>query len=147
MAFKETIYIDAPVETVFNITTDFEQAPKIMDTVVKTEKLTEGPMQAGTQVKELRNVRGRGVETILNVAEFIPNQKYIVTSDSAGMMVEYKYHFRAEDGGTVVDFTGSIHSKGMKNFLIRPLFERILKKEDKDHLVKLKAYIEEQKIV
>lgn len=145
MAFKETVHINAPVETVFDITTDFGHAPKIMDNVVKTEKLTEGPMQVGTQVKELRNIRGEGVETILNVTEFIPNQKFTVTSESGGMTVKYQYHFLAEENGTTVDFTGTLHSKGLKNLLIKPIFERILKKEDKNHLIRLRNYIERPK--
>ncbi|HSJ37328.1 MAG TPA: SRPBCC family protein [Planococcus sp. (in: firmicutes)] len=147
MAFKESVYIDATIETVFDITTDFEHAPLIMETVIRTEKLTDGPMQAGTEVKEVRNVRGREIETVLVVSEYVPHQKYSVKSDSAGMTVVYRYEFTAKDGGTTIDFTGSIQSKGLKNALIRPMFERILKKEDKDHLVKLKEYIEQQKAV
>ena len=145
MAFKETVYIDAPVETVFAITTDFDHAPLIMENVVKTEKLTEGPMQVGTRVKEVRNIRGKEAETVLIVSEFIPNQKYTVKSESFGITVEYHYIFMAKESGTTVDFNGVLHSKGLKNALIKPLFEMILKKEDKDHLVRLKQYIEQQK--
>ncbi|MBU0905257.1 MAG: SRPBCC family protein [Firmicutes bacterium] len=145
MAFKETVYIDAPVETVFAITTDFDHAPLIMENVVKTEKVTEGPMQVGTRVKEVRNIRGKEAETVLIVSEFIPNQKYTVKSESFGITVEYHYIFMAKESGTTVDFNGVLHSKGLKNALIKPLFEMILKKEDKDHLVRLKQYIEQQK--
>lgn len=144
MAFKETIHIDAPVETVFAIATDFEYASKIMDTVVKAEKLTEGPVQAGTRIKELRNVRARAVETILHVTEFIADQKYTVKSESAGMTIEYQYQFLPKEDGTTVDFKGTIRSKGLKNLLIKPFFEKILKKEDENHLVRLKEYIEQQ---
>ncbi|HSI66718.1 MAG TPA: SRPBCC family protein [Planococcus sp. (in: firmicutes)] len=145
MAFTETVYIDAPVETVFAITTDFAHSPMIMANVMKTEMLTEGPMQVGTQVKEVRNVRGKEVETVLVVTEFMPNETFTVRSESAGMTVEYQYLFKAEESGTTVDFTGSLHSKGLKNALIKPLFEKVLKKEDKDHLISLKEYIEQQK--
>lgn len=145
MAFKETVYIDAPVETVFAITTDFDHAPFIMENVVKTEKLTEGAMQVGTRVKEVRNIRGKEAETVLIVSEFIPNQKYTVKSENFGMTVEYHYRFMAKENGTTVDFNGLIHTKGLKNALIKPLFEMILKKEDKNHLVRLKQYIEQHK--
>ncbi|WP_394189950.1 SRPBCC family protein [Paenisporosarcina quisquiliarum] len=145
MAFKETVFINAPVEKVFAITTDFEHAPFIMENVVKTEKLTEGPMQVGTRVKEVRNIRGKEVDTVLVISEFIPNQKYTVKSENFGMTVEYQYRFLAQEIGTTVDFNGLIHTKGLKNALIKPLFEMILKKEDKDHLVKLKQYIEQHK--
>lgn len=142
MAFKETVFIDAPVETVFAITTDFTQAPLIMENVVKTEMLTEGPMQVGTRVKEVRKIRGKEAETVLIVSEFIPNQKYTVKNENSGMTVVYDYHFMAQENGTTVDFVGMIHAKGLKNALIKPLFEKILKKEDKDHLLRLKQYIE-----
>lgn len=145
MAFKETIHIEAPVEMVFAVATDSEVAAKIMDNVVKAEKITEGPIQAGTQIKELRNVRARAVETILHVTEFIANQKYTVKSESAGMTIEYQYLFLSEENGTTVDFKGSIRSKGLKNLLIKPFFEKILKKEDENHLQRLKEYIEEQR--
>lgn len=145
MAFKETVHINGSVETVFAIATDFEYAPKFMENVVKSEKITEGPLQVGSQIKELRNVRGQGVETILTVTEFIPNEKYAVTSESGGMTVEYQYHFQAEGDETVVDFTGAVHSKKLKNILIRPFFERVLKKEDKNHLIRLRNYIENPK--
>ncbi|RAZ81517.1 SRPBCC family protein [Planococcus halotolerans] len=145
MAFKESVYIDAPVETVFAIITDFEQAPKIMDNVIKAEKLTEGTLQVGTQIKETRNVRANEIVTVLHVIEFIPNQKYTVKSESGGMTVIYQYQFLANENGTTVDFTGSIKSKGLKNAFIRPFFEKILKKEDENHLVRLREYIEQEK--
>lgn len=75
-------------------------------------------------------VRRREIETVLVVSEFVPYQKYSMKSDCAGM---------------TIDFTVSIQSKGLKNVLVRPLFEQILKKEDKDHLVKLTDYTEQQK--
>lgn len=112
---------------------------------MKTEKLTEGPMQVGTKIKEVRNVRGKEIETVLVVSEFIPHQIYTVKSDSSGMTVKYKYEFTVKEDGTTVDFVGSIQSKGLKKTLIKLLFERILKKEDKGHLIRLKEYIEQQK--
>ncbi|RLQ89695.1 SRPBCC family protein [Planomicrobium sp. Y74] len=147
MAFSETVYIDAPIETVFKITTDFEQAPMIMENVIKAEKLTEGPLQVGTQVKETRNVRANEIMTVLHVIEFIPNQKYTVKSESGGMTVIYQYQFLGNENGTTIDFTGSIRSKGLKNAFIRPFFEKILKKEDENHLLRLKEYIEQEKTV
>ncbi|XKE96488.1 SRPBCC family protein [Metaplanococcus flavidus] len=146
MAFRQTVQIAAPVETVFAIATDFEYAPKIMDNVIRAEKLTEGPLQVGTQIKETRNVRTNEINTVMHVTEFIPGEKYTVKSESGGMTVTYQYQFRASDDGTTVDFAGSIKSKGLKNAFIRPFFEKILKKEDEDHLMRLKEYIEQEKL-
>ena len=75
------------------------------------------------------------------------NQTYTVKSESGGMTVVYQYQFSANEDGTTVDFTGSIKSKGLKNAFIRPFFEKILKKEDENHLLRLKEYIEQEKAV
>jgi len=142
MAFKETIHINAPVETVFEVTTDFKHAMSIMDNVVKIEILTDGPIQVGTRVQEVRKMRGIEAETVLVVTEYIPNQKYAVKSEDSGITVEYHYLFNAKANGTSVNFNGLIHTKGVKNYLLKPLIEMVLKKEDKNHLVQLKEYIE-----
>lgn len=144
MAFKETTVIHAPVKSVFDIVTDFSQAPFIMEHIVRTEKLTEGPMQVGTQIKEVRNIRGKEAATVLTVAEFNPHQTFVVKSEMSGITVTYQYDFMSFEEGTKVDFKGSIKSKGLKNMLIKPIFESMLKKEDKDHLEKIKAYIEKE---
>jgi hypothetical protein len=142
MAFNETIYINAPVENVFEVTTDFNQAMSIMNNVVRIEILTEGSIQVGSRVKEVRKIRGKEAETILIVTEYIPNQKYAVKSVDYGITVEYHYQFNTQESGTFIEFNGIIHTKGLKNALLKPLIEMILKKEDKNHLVQLKNYIE-----
>lgn len=142
MAFKESVFINAPVEKVFEVTTDFRHAKSIMNNVVKAEQLTEGPFQVGTQISEVRKMGGKEIETILMVTEHIPNQKYAVKSEKNGITVEYQYRFSALENGTTIDFEGIIQTKGLINSLLKPLIEFFLKKEDKDHLVKLKSYIE-----
>ncbi len=144
MAFKETAVIHAPIEAVFNVVTDFTQAPAIMETVVRTKKLTEGPMQVGTQIEEVRNIRGKEAATVLTVAEFDPNKSFVVKSEMSGITVTYRYEFTSLVEGTKIDFKGSIRSKGMKNAIIKPIFEMMLKKEDKGHLEKVKAYMEKE---
>lgn len=69
-----------------------------MDNVIKTEKLTEGPIQIRTKVKKVRNIRVKEVETVLVVSELIPNRIYTVKSDNSGMTVEYGYQFAATMG-------------------------------------------------
>lgn len=64
MAFTETTIIHAPMETVFNVVTDFSQAPFMMEHIVRTEKLTAGPMRVGTQIEEVRTIRGKEAATV-----------------------------------------------------------------------------------
>jgi hypothetical protein len=142
MAFIKEVYIDASVETVFNVASDFNNSVFIMDNVVGIEMLTEGPVQKGTKVKEVREVRGRTIESILVFTEYVANQKYSVTSENNGIFIEYHYSFHPQESGTVVNFEGFIRTKGFKNTLLKPIVTAIIKKEDGDHLDKLKEFIE-----
>ena len=142
MAFIKEVYIDASVETVFKAASDFNNAVFIMDNVVGIDILTEGPVQKGTKIKEVREVRGRTIESILIFTEYVANQKYSVKSENNGIFIEYHYSFRSHDSGTVVNFEGFIHTKGFKNTLLKPIVTAIIKKEDGDHLERLKEFIE-----
>ncbi|MFC6040548.1 SRPBCC family protein [Paenisporosarcina macmurdoensis] len=144
MAFIKEVYIEASVETVFNVASDFDNSVFIMDNVVGIELLTEGPVQKGTKIKELRDVRGRTIESILVFTEYVANQKYSVTSENNGVFIEYHYSFHPQESGTVVNFEGFIRTKGFKNALLKPIVTAIIKKEDGDHLDRLKEFIEQK---
>ncbi|QBP42878.1 SRPBCC family protein [Paenisporosarcina antarctica] len=142
MAFIKEVHINAPVEIVFKAASDFNNSVFIMDNVVGIEVLTEGPVQKGTKIKEIREVRGRTIESILIFTEFVTNQRYSVKSEINGILIEYHYSFHPQDSGTVVNFEGFIRTKGFKNALLKPIITAIIKKEDGDHLERLKAFIE-----
>lgn len=142
MAFIKEVHINAPVETVFKAASDFNNSVFIMDNVVGIEILTEGPVQKGTKIKEVREVRGRTIESILIFTEYVSNQKYSVKSEINGILIEYHYSFYPQDSGTVVNFEGFIRTKGFKNALLKPIITAIIKKEDGDHLERLKEFIE-----
>jgi hypothetical protein len=144
MAFIKEVYIDASVETVFKAASDFNNSVFIMDNVVGIEMLTEGPVQKGTKVKEVREVRGRTIESILVFTEYVANQKYSVKSENNGIFIEYHYSFHPQESGTVVNFEGFIRTKGFKNTLLKPIVTAFIKKEDGDHLNKLKEFIEQK---
>jgi len=144
MAFIKEVYIDASVETVFKAASDFNNSVFIMDNVVGIEMLTEGPVQKGTKVKEVREVRGRTIESILVFTEYVANQKYSVKSENSGIFIEYHYSFLPQESGTVVNFEGFIRTKGFKNTLLKPIVTAFIKKEDGDHLNKLKEFIEQK---
>ncbi|WP_017378812.1 SRPBCC family protein [Paenisporosarcina sp. TG-14] len=142
MAFIKGVHINAPVEKVFKAASDFNNSVFIMDNVVGIEILTEGPVQKGTKIKEIREVRGRTIESILIFTEYVSNQKYSVKSEINGILIGYHYSFHPQDSGTVVNFEGFIRTKGFKNALLKPIITAIIKKEDGDHLDKLKDFIE-----
>ncbi|MFZ0370063.1 MAG: SRPBCC family protein [Halobacillus sp.] len=143
MSFLEkSITIKKPVNEVFEAATDFKNSPEIMDAVIKVELLSEGPVRKGYQFKETREIRGRKASSVIEVTKFLKNQRYSVQSVQNGLDLRYHYTFSEVSDGTKVEFRGELYTEGLRNKLTRPLIERIIRKEDQDHLVHLKNYIE-----
>ncbi|MBD1380509.1 DUF3284 domain-containing protein [Metabacillus arenae] len=141
-AFADSVFIKAPVDKVFSFAIKPENSVQIMENVIKTEKLTEGPIQVGTKFKETREIRGRKAEAVIECTKFIQNEVYSVKSEAKGLEVTYHYRFKEVDQGTQVDFDCQIKTSGIIMKLTKPLFTKILKKEDGEHLQKMKSMIE-----
>jgi hypothetical protein len=143
MGFKRDIVIDAPVEKVFEAATNVNNFKEIMVNVVEVQLLTEGPFQKGTKFKEVREIKGRKAEAIIEVLECVTNEKYSVKSENNGLFVEYRYVFKPQGEATLIQFEGIIQTKGIMNNLFKPIITSIIKKEDGDHLLYLKQFIEQ----
>ncbi|WP_226581773.1 SRPBCC family protein [Halobacillus litoralis] len=143
MAFMDqSIIIKKPVEEVFAMATDFRNSPHIMDAVVKVELLSEGPVREGYSFKETREIRGRKVSSTINVTSYEKDKQYSVRSVQYDLDLRYHYTFTQTKDGTRVDFKGELYTQGLRNSLMKPLIKRIIKKEDQDHLSRLKKFIE-----
>ncbi|UOR11023.1 SRPBCC family protein [Halobacillus amylolyticus] len=144
MAFLESsVIIQKPIDEVFAVATDFSKSPEIMKTVVDVESLTEGPVREGYQFKEVREIRGRKSASIIEVTDFEQNKSYSVRSAQHGIDLRYHYTFIETTEGTKVEFNGELETLGLRNTLMKPLIKKIIKKEDANHLGKMKTFIEE----
>lgn len=142
---QDSVVIKKPVEEVFSYASNMENSPKIMENVVEIEKLTDGPLQVGSRFKETREIRGRKASAVIEFTDYTPNKSYVVKSEANGLKVVYYYDFvPADGGGTRVDFKGDIHTSGLVMKLTKPIIRKILKKEDGDHLKKLKNLLESE---
>ncbi|WP_188207724.1 SRPBCC family protein [Alkalibacillus aidingensis] len=142
MGFKREVFVNAPVEQVFQKIARYEYAEEKLDHIVKIEILTNSEVQKGTEIKETRDIKGRQVDAIWKVSDYQPNQRFTVKSDQNNLHLIYNYDFEEETGGTRIKFTGNIKTSGMRNLIYKPLIKRIIIKEDGDHLKKAKEYIE-----
>ena len=144
-AFSDQVTIAKPKEEVFTFLTSFDNATTIMPNVVKNEILTEGPFGVGTRFKETRLIRGREASSEIEVTEYEPNEKFSVRSELEGLATLYHYKLQStETGGTEVTFECDINASSLKMKLIKPLFKRIMKKEDGDHVRRMKEAMEEE---
>ncbi|SEQ41740.1 SRPBCC family protein [Piscibacillus halophilus] len=141
MGFKRDVHIKYPIDLVFRVLTTFEYAPKVLDHIQEVEVLDE-EVKVGTHIKEVRLIGNQQVENTLEVTEYEPYTKFATYSKQNGLDLHYIYTLSEVDGGTDIHFEGNIKTKGLRNMLTKPVINRIIKKEDGNHLYQLKQYVE-----
>lgn len=139
--FEMSEWISRPPQEVFDFITASDNAPKIVPSVKSMVKLTEGPARVGTRYRETRLMNGKEHHAELEVIAHEPGQKYAMKNVTEGIEVVYRYSFHLEAGGTRVDLVCEVKAGGLKK-LVLPLVVSALKKEDGDHLQRVKKVLE-----
>lgn len=139
--FEMNEWIARTPKQVFDFVTASENAPKVVSSVVSMVKLTEGPVRVGTRYRETRLMNGKEAQAELEVVDFEPGQRYAMKNVTEGIETIYRYTFKQENGGTRVDLVCELSASGLKKLML-PMVASILKKEDGDHLQRLKQAAE-----
>jgi DNA gyrase/topoisomerase IV subunit B len=139
--FEMSEWVACPPEEVFRFVTDTANAPKISASVQSMEKLTNGPLGIGARYRETRLMDGKEQKAELEVVAFENGSRYSVQNETQGIETLYEYVFNSENNGTRIKLTCNVSAKGLKKALV-PVVANILKKEDGDHLQRLKSVLE-----
>ncbi|MGM7681901.1 SRPBCC family protein [Cytobacillus sp. Hm23] len=142
IAFTDQIVVSKSIEETFDYASNMENSPKILANVVEVTKMTDGPIGQHTKFKEVREIRGKKAEATIEYISFSKNKSYSARSALQGLETIYHYEFSEAEGGTRIDFSCEVNTKGLKMRFIRPFFIKILKQEDSQHLTKLKDALE-----
>lgn len=141
--FNMSEWVARSPKDVFDFITTSENAPKIVQSVTSMIKLTEGPPRVGTRYRETRSMNGKEQQAELEIVEFEPAKKYAMQNVTSGIETVYRYNLQPERDGTLVDLVCEVKAKGIKKLML-PLVAAFLKKEDGDHLQRLKKVLEEE---
>jgi carbon monoxide dehydrogenase subunit G len=138
--FEMNEWIAQPPLTVFNFVTDTTNASKVIPSVQRMEQISDGALGVGTRYRETRIVDGHSAQTELEVVEFDPPQRYAVANSTMGVETVYRYTFTPHNGGTQINLVCKVTANGLRKAAI-PLVVALLKREDGDHLARLKKAI------
>jgi len=138
--FQRSERIDRAPQEVFDFLTAPENAPAVVPSVRRLVAITDGPVGVGTRYRETRLMRGKEEDAELEVVAYAPGEAYAVLNVSTGIETVYRYAFRPEGDGTRVDLACEVTARGARKLLV-PLVVAELKKEDGDHLVRLRQAI------
>lgn len=141
--FEFNEHIARPPKEVFELVSNPANGSKFVDNIKECKKLTEGPIGVGTRFRETRLMNGKEASADLLVSACEPHTHFGISSEVEGIKVEYHYYLSQEGGGTRVRWVCELEASGLRKMML-PMVAGIMKKEDGDHLQKLKAYLESQ---
>ena len=135
-----TIHLNRPVEQVFAFLMDTGKLPTWQSNLIKTEKITEGPLRAGSRFKEVRRLGRRESEIQAEITAFEPNKGF-ETKTLTKPQVTVSYSLEAENGGTQLKHKFVMLTSGLMR-LLEPLIADSIKKESASDFETLKHILE-----
>lgn len=140
-SFEFSEQIARPPQQVFEVIADPTRATAFLDNITECIKLTDGPIAVGTRFRETRVMGGKEASTELLVTDHEPYTHVGVSSEAEGIKVVYHYRLAPAGGGTRLTWTCEVDAGGLRRMML-PLLAGIMKKEDGEHLQRLKAHLE-----
>jgi uncharacterized protein YndB with AHSA1/START domain len=140
--FSFDVTIDRSPQEVFDAVTDLDRLPAWQPAVVEVELLGDGSLRSGSRLKEVRQVRGKRLEQIVEVAAHEPGRRFGLRIVEGPLPVHGDLTFSpAGNGGTRLH----MHAYGRANGALRlfqPLLAVGLKREFRSQYLRLKAILE-----
>ena len=114
-------HFDAPLESVFELISDFRRAAENVRGIEKLELLTDGPIGVGTRFRETRIMFGKEATEEMEVTAFDPPRGYTVECESCGCLYHAEYYLVGDIAGTHVRLTVTTRPVTLAAKLMSPL--------------------------
>ena len=95
----------------------------------------------GTVFRETRLMGGKEASADLTITTYEPDTRVGIGTEAEGITVSYRYDLSPEGQGTRLTWRCELDAGGLRKMML-PMVAAIMKKEDGEHLKKLKAYLE-----
>jgi uncharacterized membrane protein len=138
---ERSIVIDRPLEEVWGFVHEPANDPRWQPTIVESETSPEGPIRAGSRIREVRRFLGVRLEISYEVTGYDPPSRSSVKSVSGPIPFSGSYVFESLDGSTRFTVSGELDAHGFFK-LAEPVFTRIAGRELEANLGHLKDLLE-----
>ena len=116
MKFSSTVEVDAPPEKVWALVNDLEEWPQWIPSIKKIEKLSEGALGIGSQIRVTAK-SAITVKLLMTITEFVPGQHAVMRGKVLGTELIRYYTFEPVDQRTRLTAGGEV--SGLLAFLVR----------------------------
>jgi len=108
MRFESIIDINAPVKKVWTLIDKLEQWPQWMPSIKKIERVSKGPLTAGSQLSVTAKVSGLTVTLLMTITEFVPERNVVMKGKALGTNLTRFYNLEPLNGKTKVTIGGEV---------------------------------------
>jgi uncharacterized protein YndB with AHSA1/START domain len=141
-SFAIETQIARPPDEVFAAVTDLDRLPEWQPMVVEVEPLDDGPLAAGSRLREVREVRGRRLEQVVEVAAFEPGRRFALRVLEGPLPVDGDLGFEGDGtGGTRLRLLATGRPRGWQAALA-PLLRVGLRREFRKQDAALRGMLE-----
>jgi uncharacterized protein YndB with AHSA1/START domain len=139
--FEIVIVIDRPVDRVFAFLVDAAKTAEWTPGLSEARQTSDGPVGVGTTVLFIGKFLGRGFESVSEVTDFVPNEKFSSKTTSGPIHLEVESTLASVDGGTRLTTVYRGESRGFVK-LAEPVIVPLTKKHFETAAENLKALLE-----
>ncbi len=141
---EESIVINRPISEVFAFVANFENHPKWETNFQKVKLLTSTPTGVGTTYQCELKLPGQTATSIFEITEYEVNRKIAFEAEPAGpAKPNGSFLFEAVPGGTKITLLPRPEFRGIFK-LMEPMMTGYVRKQNQEHLQKLKSILEAQ---
>jgi carbon monoxide dehydrogenase subunit G len=108
MRFESSIDINAPVDKVWALIDNLEKWPQWMPSIKKIERISKGPLAAGSQLSVTAKVSGLTVTLLMTITEFVPERNVVMEGKALGTKLTRFYTLEPVNGKTKVTIGGDV---------------------------------------
>jgi uncharacterized protein YndB with AHSA1/START domain len=109
---KRNILINRPPAEVFAGLTDFGSWPKWQGGLVSVDRISAGPLQVGSQVRQIRQ-SGKPAESVMEVTQLVPDQMVGVKSPGRPLAWAGAFTLEPMDDGTQLTLQFEVQATGL----------------------------------
>jgi len=106
--FESSIDINAPAEKVWTLIDKLEEWPQWMPSIKKIERVSQGPLTAGSQLSVTAKVSGLTVKLLMTITEFVPERNVVLKGKALGTKLTRFYTLEPVNGKTNVTIGGDV---------------------------------------
>lgn len=136
--------IDAPIGVVFSTVSDISNFSEAVPHIERVEFLSEVRVGVGARFRETRVMGGRKASTVLEVTEYVPDERVRFVSDQGGTIWDTTFTVQsdADGSGTRLDLVMEARPHKFFARLLTPLMKGVVARAIAADLDAVKAYAE-----